>query len=177
MRALIVSAGKSAVTAKHVSNADLHIVINSAVEMPAVWTPDWWFAADKGTLQRCKPATQCVGLVTMRENIDRVISGRYESYSGHLIKTWEAINFRGLNVDWSLNAALFFAADEGATSVEVHGADWTGQEDVAGFIGKRRHEVRWEREKKEYRKAVSLLEAEGVTVTRKQEENTNGRRI
>lgn len=87
------------------------------------------------------------------------------------IDTWEEsrgfIEHRAVRpINWSVQAALVHAADSGATSIDLYGADCTARHDCTGYEGENRNPERWAREEADLAATFGYLSGRGVCVSR-----------
>ena len=68
---------------------------------------------------------------------------------------------------YSATSAIIYAADRGAKTITLYGADWTGTRDADGVAaGANRGEQRWKDEERIFRMLQRELAKDGCTLTR-----------
>lgn len=85
------------------------------------------------------------------------------------IETWWW-SYEPMKMGWSLysaTTALMYAHHRGASTIDVYGADWSGDKDWDGVVaGGTRTEQRWERERNIWGGVMGYLEQQGMKVKR-----------
>lgn len=149
---------------------DLVITVNAAANL---MDSDWVCAADKswyrGLLKPCVLPPRGGYLVAPDAEADA------RAFTSSQVITWENVSLihrhhaQGRPINWSVQAALCFADQLGASRVILYGADGrnsTGTVDAAGYGGEDRTAERWEREEHDLAYTIKMLAGLGTTVQR-----------
>lgn len=166
--AAIICPGPSLLHCGIIGDYDLTIAVNNAIKLAEA---DWLCAADvvfyRGLLGEFRPRT---GVLTMDDVVQK--KKTLENWGGLQWHGWSDIpliaehRHRDRPINWSLQAALCFAAYKGATQVDIYGCDLVGVEDATGYGGEDRTEDRWRREARDLQFTRDLLKSFGINTTR-----------
>lgn len=142
--------------------------VNSAAKL---YQHDWLSAGDKCWFRGLYPTempSPWRGILTCPDSVtDARAWGRSVPVVG-----WDEVDLigahhrRGHPINWSLQAAMCHAAQNGAKLIRLYGVDLAGREDCAGYVGEDRTEDRWVRERLHLEQTTALLAEHGVTVER-----------
>jgi hypothetical protein len=132
---------------------------------------DWLAATDvvffQGLLGDARPTT---GTLTGENTGAAIIKG---DQSWGWLRTWGGTRLieqqakTGRPIQWTVQAALLGAAEDGATEIDLHGTGGNGlPEDCTGYRGEDRSAGRWAREADDLAYTISFLASRGVTVQR-----------
>lgn len=153
---------------KYHGDYDLTIAVNTAIKLvTCMWLSAGDISLYRGVLGDARPSC---GILTMGATSELLRDD--PDWTGIRYRTWNSVRLiadhktRGRPLNWSLQAALCFAADLGATHIDIYGCDLAGVTDASGYRGEDRSEDRWLREARDLQFTRDLLAAAGVTTTR-----------
>ncbi len=159
MTAAILCPGPSLKALEVVPRVDLTIAVNRAA---LTFACDWWAARDYPMIR--DNAAKVLAIRTTANDL----RGRLNRF--RVLATAEELNgWCPANLLGTLTAllALLFAAKEGATRIDVYGADWKGTQDYDGTeAGENRTDERWAKEAGLWQAACDWLSGRGVEVAR-----------
>lgn len=178
MKAIVLSPGPS-LAAYTPRAADLTIAVNRAAIAQAC---DVWACGDtpaveanaEAVLEACKLRGQAVPkLLSYSVSIDTLRDHRFTWPSEIISWTPMAESFLHTSVaNWPFTtalSALVYALWQGATEVDIYGADWEGTADYDGVqAGKNRSDDRWNEERFVFTKIVEHFSPRGIAIERKQ---------
>ena len=155
---------------------DLRLSVNRAGLAVA---SDWWAALDYPTVR--DHAAKLLGypnLITTRQTMYDIALRPWRIARFHEVRPIQdmveiAGEWKRDPIDWcnrSMNAAIGFAAMEGAKSIDLYGADFAGQQDFDGNADKEaitnRRPDRWETERAIIATATELFASRGIVLRR-----------
>lgn len=146
---------------------DTTIAVNRAIHYYAA---DVWSFGDIRMWRRYRPVWRPPLIWTRRDTLADISKAGYDltGYQFKLIEDAATPNDNKWQL-FTMMASMVYAAEDGATTIEIYGCDWTV--DNADFDGHEddvsdRTEDRWPREREIYERVVHDLTNQGVTVER-----------